>query len=326
MNIIHNISYTCNNNCMFCGIGRNREKTPDLSKYDIEKKLRSAREKGANELIFSGGETTVRPDIIEIMSLSKSLGYEHIEITTNGRMFSYRKFAQKMTEAGLGYVRFSIHGHNSETHDKLTRAPGSFEQAIQGIKNLMEINKKREKQGNPPVQLEITSCINKINYKHVDEMVKFFNNFNLTHLDTNYIIPWSAAEIYFHQLVPKYSEAVPYIKRAIDKNSERKVKITKVANIPVCFMVRYEKYKSELHEKYIEIINPTGKPFSYSGHRSKQKVKPKKCKKCRYVNVCEGIYPQYSKRYGFNEIEPVKGELITKENFKEFIEKVDRTQ
>ncbi|HON55855.1 MAG TPA: hypothetical protein PLJ38_02440 [bacterium] len=35
------------------------------------------------------------------------------------------------------------------------------------------------------------------------------------------------------------------------------------------------------------------------------------CKKCAYYNICDGIYPQYSKRFGNDEFKPIIGKKIT---------------
>jgi len=45
-------------------------------------------------------------------------------------------FCIKTIKAGATQFGPSLHGHNVETHDSLTGAKGSFDQTVQGIKNL----------------------------------------------------------------------------------------------------------------------------------------------------------------------------------------------
>jgi len=47
-------------------------------------------------------------------------------------MFSYFELVEKIIKFGLTDIVFSIHGHNSKTHDYLTQSPGSFKQLLKG--------------------------------------------------------------------------------------------------------------------------------------------------------------------------------------------------
>jgi hypothetical protein len=49
-------------------------------------------------VVLTGGEVTIRNDFLEIVAYAKKLGYESIQIQSNGRMFSSMEFC-KSTEA-----------------------------------------------------------------------------------------------------------------------------------------------------------------------------------------------------------------------------------
>ena len=68
-------------------------------------------------------------DIAELVNYARTTGFQKVSITTNGRMFSYPKFADLMLKAGLTGVSVSLHGPTAEIHESLTMVPGSFEQA-----------------------------------------------------------------------------------------------------------------------------------------------------------------------------------------------------
>jgi len=57
---------------------------------------------------------------------------------TNGRKFSDKSFTQEMARRGLKNITVSIEGHDSFTHDLITQIPGSYVQAIKGIRNAAE--------------------------------------------------------------------------------------------------------------------------------------------------------------------------------------------
>jgi MoaA/NifB/PqqE/SkfB family radical SAM enzyme len=52
-------------------------------------------------------------------------------------MFFYTEFLDRAIAAGLREITFSIHGHTARLHDAQTRAPGSFAQAIVGLRNAL---------------------------------------------------------------------------------------------------------------------------------------------------------------------------------------------
>ena len=134
------VGYSCNNNCWFCSEMRNKGK-PDKDTRTVKSELFNSRKNGFQRIVFTGGEPTIRPDIVELVSYAKSLGFEEIFIITNGRMLFYEELARRLAEAGLTHILFSLHGPNAAVHDCLTRSPGSFKQTVQGIKNMVNTHR-----------------------------------------------------------------------------------------------------------------------------------------------------------------------------------------
>ena len=303
---IFNIGYTCNNNCRFCAIAKTREQVSDLSSDEIKHKIKKAWQKGAVELIFSGGECSIRPDFIELVKYARNTGFKHIEVTTNGRMFSYEDFSKKVVRAGLLFIRFSLHGHNADTHDYLTRAKGSFDEIVQGIKNLIQISKDWDKYAHSPVYIEVTTAIVEQNYRHLMKIVKLTGNLGINQNNFNFVIPWGSAWIHKKKMIPKISDVAKSIRKTIDYDKKHKGIVKKIANIPFCLLEGYGEYISEIKEGKIDIINPIGNPFDYQNHRRSKKVLFRKCKNCKYFKVCEGIYFEYTQLRGSNEFHPIK--------------------
>ncbi|MFH1510430.1 MAG: radical SAM protein [Candidatus Woesearchaeota archaeon] len=303
---IFNIGYTCNNNCRFCAIAKTREMVSDLTTEQIKSKIRQVREEGAEELIFSGGESSVRPDFVEIVDFSRRVGFSHIEITTNGRMFSYKKFCHDIVRAGLHYFRFSIHGPNTEIHDYLTRTQGSYDEALRGIDNIKAIAQDWRKWSVEPLYIEITTAIVKSNYQVLKDIVKLAVDMQVDQHNMNFVIPWGSAWIHKRGLIPKISDVIPYLFDAINYDKCHKRIVKKIANIPFCFMKGYEEYISEVAEGRIDIMNPQGDPFDYQNHRRAKKCNMEACKDCQRYHLCEGMYYEYIEIYGDSEFSAVK--------------------
>ncbi len=74
---------------------------------------------GCNAVQLTGGEPTLRDDIIEIIKMIKEEGYEHIQLNTNGiRLAREDDFALKIREAGVNTVYLSFDGVDEKTNPK----------------------------------------------------------------------------------------------------------------------------------------------------------------------------------------------------------------
>jgi MoaA/NifB/PqqE/SkfB family radical SAM enzyme len=132
--------FSCNSRCQYCtqldyrALGQ--VERLDLSGDEIRERIAWAARNGYDQLGFSGGEPTIRPDFLELVRYARDLDFERIGVTTNGRMFAYPRFAEQALQAGLDAFTFSLHGATPEVHDRIAAAPGALDQALQGLRNL----------------------------------------------------------------------------------------------------------------------------------------------------------------------------------------------
>jgi len=106
----------CNLSCIYCH--REGEKAPQgpLSAAEIAEVLRVAAGFGIRSVKFTGGEPTLRPDLIEII---KSVpGGMESSLTTNGTVLA--GLAAELRHAGLKRVNVSIDSLNPATYKKIT--------------------------------------------------------------------------------------------------------------------------------------------------------------------------------------------------------------
>jgi MoaA/NifB/PqqE/SkfB family radical SAM enzyme len=104
------LGFNCNNHCTFCVQGNKRELYSPRKQEEIYRILEEGREKGAEDIVFTGGEPTVHKTLLESIRRAKALGYGRIQIQSNGRAFSLRNFTESLIEAGANEFSPSIHG------------------------------------------------------------------------------------------------------------------------------------------------------------------------------------------------------------------------
>ncbi|MHA1831800.1 MAG: radical SAM protein, partial [Candidatus Helarchaeota archaeon] len=199
---------SCNNNCQFCIIGKTDGQVFDVNA--IKHELLNGVKENCTKVVLSGGEPTIHPNFLDIVHLAKKVGYQKIQVITNGRMFSYINFLNKAVKNGLTEVTFSIHGHNAKIHDELTNVKGSFSQTIQGIKNAILYQKK----GKLYVNADIV--INKKNYKFLPSIIKFLYSLGIREIDLLQVIPFGYAWINKKNLLFRDSTKLfKYLRNAI---------------------------------------------------------------------------------------------------------------
>ena len=106
---------SCNSRCIMCSVNsytkysKRVNKIPDGSTDQIIKDLIRGRKEGYERTEFTGGEPTIRKDIILLIQKAKQLGYKDIGINTNGILLSDSKFCLDLITAGLTNITFSLH-------------------------------------------------------------------------------------------------------------------------------------------------------------------------------------------------------------------------
>lgn len=128
----------CNNRCIICPQQaiRSCRRASILSPAELRERIAWARAQGFDEVGLSGGEPTIRKDLAGAVEYARSIGFRTVQITSNGRMFSYPEFADRLVAAGLTGASITLQGPDAPVHEALTGAPGSFAQTCEGIRQL----------------------------------------------------------------------------------------------------------------------------------------------------------------------------------------------
>lgn len=127
----------CNLLCKTCCYSSNELLLPELSTYKVKSVIDEAINLGCNDIHFSGGEPLLRYDIFELTEYVINRNV-NLRIQTNGKLLT-KANVKKLKRIGLKDLMISIDGHTIESCDFI-RGKGSFEAAIEGIKNAISEN------------------------------------------------------------------------------------------------------------------------------------------------------------------------------------------
>src|SRR3989344_7793540 len=94
------------------------EPTMDQIKLMLNR-MRDEKPVGANAVQLTGGEPTLREDIGEIIKAAREIGYEHVQLNTNGINLSKSlELCQKIKDAGSHVLYLSFDGVTPQTNPK----------------------------------------------------------------------------------------------------------------------------------------------------------------------------------------------------------------
>jgi MoaA/NifB/PqqE/SkfB family radical SAM enzyme len=288
------VGFGCNNNCAFC-VQAHKRGLGDRTTEQVVSDLKQAVGTGCSGVVFTGGEPTIRKDILELVGRAKELGFKTIQIQTNGRMLAYKNFCEKLVAAGVNEFSPAVHGHIAALHDFLTGSPGSFSQVVQGIRNIKALR-----------QTVITNTVVvKPNYRNLPEIARLLVSLGVDQFQFAFVHPVGNAYKNFDSVVPRISMAAPFIHRALKVGIDAG-RVVMAEAMPYCLMKGYEDYVSERFIPPTEIRDADITIPDYGKVRKAEgKAKFPQCRKCKYDAVCEGPWKEYPEKRGNDEFQPV---------------------
>jgi 12,18-didecarboxysiroheme deacetylase len=156
--VVWNCTQRCNLKCVHCyAQSEDKDYSNEMTTEEAKVMIDDLSSWGAPVLLFSGGEPTLRRDLVELMQYAKSKGMR-VVISTNGTQITPEKAVQ-YAEVGLSYVGVSLDG-GRETHDKFRGFPGSFDKAIEGIRNSRAAG----------IKVGLRMTVNKRNWQDINEL------------------------------------------------------------------------------------------------------------------------------------------------------------
>ena len=160
------ISDRCNEVCVHCyqEQGQKGEMTTEQIKVVIDELAAM----GVLVLTISGGEATLRPDFIELVTHARKHSFV-VRLFTNGLTMT-RELAAELHRLAVHVVEISLYSHRAEVHDFVTGVAGSFERTTNGIRFLSELG----------VDVHVKSPVMRVNEDDVDAMEAFASSLGAT--------------------------------------------------------------------------------------------------------------------------------------------------
>ncbi len=287
--------FACNNRCTFCVQWDKRTQYKPRTLVEIQTIIQDEYDLWARYIVFTGGEPTVHPNLVEAVAYAKQVWFIQIQIQSNGTNFDNIEYVQQLIQAGVTEFSPSIHWFHRETHDSQVSTPWAWDRVVRGLFNLKKLNQL----------IIINSVITQDNYKEIPELAALLVKIWVTQFQFAFIhILWTAAKNK-DTIVPKKSEVIPYVHKALDIAKKAGISAYTEA-IPYCLMRWYEWAIAENVMPETSVVDAEYKIESYEEYRwTEWKAKREECKKCLKYNVCEWPWKEYPDIYWWDEFIPI---------------------
>jgi radical SAM protein with 4Fe4S-binding SPASM domain len=134
------VTWRCPLACVHCynsiPISDESARRGELSREEHFRIVDEIVEAGCLWLLYTGGEPLARPDFLDIYTHAKRRGLL-ITLFTNGTLIT-EKVAEHLGQWRPFAIEITLYGRTRETYERVTRAPGSYDRCMRGIRLLLE--------------------------------------------------------------------------------------------------------------------------------------------------------------------------------------------
>lgn len=285
----------CNSKCSFCIVDSPFVKDDSISRKRVSRFLQDNAGKDFEAVNIHGGEATIRKDLLDILDEIRDLGYPTVWLQTNGRKMAHMKYAQELVNRNVSLFIVSMHGATSLTQDRISKALGSFEQAVKGVRNAKELGAK----------IRTNSVVCKDNYTEVADIATLCMDLGADHVNLSALHTAGTAFRNFWEVTPRYDEIQQYVFEAVDRAVARDRVIT-LEGFPYCAIPGYEKFMIDWKENQFKMLYRKYVFEDYENYMdANARVKDERCGGCLHNNSCGGVYKEYAEMIGWDEFHPV---------------------
>lgn len=336
-----NVGCSCNMRCRFCyylnDVTR-RSRHRDLSTAQCKRLIRWYRQQGFEVLEFTGGEPTIRQDLLALVAFAKTVGFRRVSMITNGVRLAKAAYAQELVSAGVDDFLFSLHGSRAETHDYVTRLEGSYRWLLEAIQNLLSLS----------VKVRCNSVVTGATLGDTIARAALVKSLGVATLNFIMFNPIEQAKGTEEANFLRYDQAAPLLKKLIDEYAAAFTKLT-IRYMPLCLMQGYEPFIQNVHQVHYDhdewdyltrafVRESYGKWLAglawglallpgkrcwwrwgadhachaaiLEAHSWLHKHTFAECRRCSYAFICGGIWKEYARRFGAQGLQAVSGRMI----------------
>ena len=172
-------AWHCNQKCLHCyAAGQPMGESAELTTEQWKEVLKRLREANVPQVTFTGGEPTLRPDLVELVEEAQ---WFVTRLNTNGLLLT-PELCRGLYSASLDSVQVTLYAAGAATHNALVGTDG-FDRTVQGIRNAVAAG----------LMVSVNTPLCSLNTDYADTL-EFASSLGVRYATCSGLIPSGAAE------------------------------------------------------------------------------------------------------------------------------------
>ncbi len=287
------LGYDCNLACTYCTITE-AMRARALSTAGVVSALRQGRAAGFDAVQLTGGEPTIRPDLLGLVRMTASLGYRSIKVQSNGLVLGTGENAARLVEAGVTCVHISIHTHEREAYEAMVRRRGTF--AL--MERALEVLAAADIEFGADVILEADTI------PRLPAAIDWLAERGVAAADL-WFVSLTDGNAQRPESMPPMTEALPFVAHARARAAAHGMRLRSL-HIPPCLLGVHAELAFNPALDRVRVVTPDA-VFDLADSAITPREHVPACEGCEHRASCGGLRPDYLQQYGDAEVAAARG-------------------
>ena len=288
------LGYDCNLACDYCTI------TPQMRERSMTTRavllaLARGRAEGFDAVSFTGGEPTIRRDLVGLVREARSLGYSDIKVQSNGLLFAQGRNVDALVTAGVTRFHVSVHTHRGAAYDRLVQREGSHALMAAALDELVARD----------ATLVADLILKEDTYRELPEAVAWLHarGVRAAHLWYVSLTDGNRERI---ESLPRMTDVMPFVHEALSFARAHDMELWSL-HIPRCLLGSDLAHAYDPGADRVRVVTPES-TFDLRDSRLAGRVHVPACEGCEHRSVCPGVRPDYLEVFGDAEVAMARGQ------------------
>lgn len=186
------VTNCCYQKCMHCSSCAEAGSYPEINLIDLKKVVNDALPLGLKNIILSGGEPFVYPQLLDAIDffcenkLTTSIYTCGVIQNTTGNLSSIdENIFLALKKRNIQKLIFSLHGSSHEMQDKIANIEGSFDLVMQSLKNALQVG----------IHVELHVVPMRVNLNDLENILRLAENHGIQHVSFLRFVPQGRGDL-----------------------------------------------------------------------------------------------------------------------------------
>lgn len=287
------LGYDCNVACTYCTITE-AMRARAIPARAVAAELARGRSNGFDKVSFTGGEPTIRPDLLPLVRRAADLGYGSIKVQSNGLLLGVGDNAARLLNAGVTCVHISIHTHEAGAYEAMVRREGTHRHMQRSLEVLAAAD----------VELGADVILESDTLERLPAAIDWLAARGVRAADL-WFVSLTDGNANRRESLPRMSEAVPFIAEARARADAHGMRLRSL-HIPPCILGEHADLAHNPALERVRVVSPDA-VFDLADSAITPREHVPACEGCEHRAQCGGLRPDYLAELGDVEVAMARG-------------------